>query len=415
VPQETDTNTLIIEQISNWSDTTDDTQDDPPPLVLSQQETEEFEATKHEQPTKQQFQNLSKPSSSTKYAEKLVLISWNSRGPKCREIAAYLEEKGADFGCFQEDKIPTNSKFKIGNYVFITSTDIKGGTKKKATPLPKPKPGAKGRPKPKAIPTPGAVSKGDSRGSMHGDSEIEHHGVMIVIHKKHLKALKWYKQISGSMMQICLKHTGPDLILNCVYAPNSRIELAKREAWFADFTQLLLENKNKMQITAGDMNARFHAKTADDSQIGKHVFGRGETFLNNIYLPELTNRHLFTQSLLDTDNFAMNTFFQKSPKQLITYREKLVGPDEWTPHNYAQIDFIIANRRSKNAVLNVHSDTDTELNSDHFRSLQNYVLNLKLTKQITTTKNPGKILKNWTASRKLMIFTKKLPIFTALK
>jgi len=188
-----------------------------------------------------------------------------------------------------------------------------------------------------------------------------------------MKALKWFKQISGSMMQICLKQKGPDLIINCVYTPNSRLDHQKRESWFADLTQLILENNNKMQITAGDINARFPANTTEDSQIGEHVFGRGETFLKSIYLPELTNRHLFTQSLLDTDNFAMNT--PKNPKQLITYREKLARPNEWTPQNYTQIDFIIANRRSKNAVLNVYSDPDTELNSDHFLSSQNYVSN----------------------------------------
>jgi len=79
----------------------------------------------------------------------------------------------------------------------------------------------------------------------------------------------------------------------------------------------------------------------------------------------------------------VNTFFQKDPKQLITYRDKMVGPDEWNPTNYAQIDFIIANRRCKNAVTNVFSDTDTELNSDHFPLIAELRFKLKSNKQRT--------------------------------
>ena len=96
---------------------------------------------------------------------------------------------------------------------------------------------------------------------------------MIVFHKMHLKAMKWFKQISGNKMQICFKVKGPDLIINCVYAPNSRKDFDIREKWYADTTHLLLENNQKLQITCGDFNARLHAKTRHDTQIGPHVFG----------------------------------------------------------------------------------------------------------------------------------------------
>ena len=72
---------------------------------------------------------------------------------------------------------------------------------------------------------------------------------------------------------------------------------------------MLLHNTN-MQLTMSDLNTRFHAKTSDDTQIGKHAFGRGETFLKNIYLPETTNRSLLSETLTATESYAMNTFFQ---------------------------------------------------------------------------------------------------------
>ena len=135
---------------------------------------------------------------------------------------------------------------------------------------------------------------------------------MIVFHKKHTKAIKWYKQVSGNLMQICFKSKGPDIIVNCAYAPYSgkNHTFEKREKWFNDLTQHLLVRNNKMQFTLGDFNTRFHAKTQDDTQIGKFVFGRGEEFLKNVYKPEETNRTLFTETLDATNSFVMNTFSQ---------------------------------------------------------------------------------------------------------
>ena len=97
-----------------------------------------------------------------------------------------MAEHEIDFGCFQENKIPTNSKFKIKDYAFITSTDITGGTKPK-----KKEEKGKGRPKQKG------KDKGNGKGkskSLHQDREVEHHGVMIVYHKN----INMQKQLNGS-------------------------------------------------------------------------------------------------------------------------------------------------------------------------------------------------------------------------
>ena len=69
---------------------------------------------------------------------------------------------------------------------------------------------------------PPAMTKRKSNGSLHNDTEIEHHGVIFALHKKHLKALKWFRKISGDMMQVHFQRKGPDLIINNAYAPNSR-------------------------------------------------------------------------------------------------------------------------------------------------------------------------------------------------
>ena len=168
-------------------------------------------------------------------------------------------------------------------------------------------------------------------------------------------------------MQICFKTKGPDLIVNSLYAPHSGVTFKVREIWYQECTQLLLKNNGKMQLSLGDFNARFHAKTINDSQICNFVVGRGNTFLSNIYQPETTNRELLNETLMATDSYVMNTFFKKDPSKLVTYRENQRNyTEEWTPQQYAQIDFVIANSKVRNAVKDVYSDAITELDSDHF-------------------------------------------------
>ncbi len=152
-----------------------------------------------------------------------------------------------------KSKIPTNKCFSIGKYNIVTSTDIVDGGKKadKLPVFPKAKASAKnkgrgngvgtvegkGKAKAKAKGRPKAKAKageGGGRG-LHQDTELEHHGVMIIYHKDLEKHRKYYKQISGNMMQIVFKNTGPDIVINNVYAPQSQIEEEVRSKWFDDF------------------------------------------------------------------------------------------------------------------------------------------------------------------------------------
>ena len=82
---------------------------------------------------------------------------------------------------------------------------------------------AKGRPNPKATakaPNRNDNNKGKAGGkwkSLHQDTEIEQHGVMIGVHKQTLaECVKWCKQHSGHFMQMCFKIKRLDLIIKCV-------------------------------------------------------------------------------------------------------------------------------------------------------------------------------------------------------
>ena len=39
----------------------------------------------------------------------------------------YMDDNNIDIMCIQESKTPSNSFFKFGNYICVSSTDIQGG------------------------------------------------------------------------------------------------------------------------------------------------------------------------------------------------------------------------------------------------------------------------------------------------
>ena len=62
-----------------------------------------------------------------KEAKNIRIVSLNSQGRKLEECVKYKEDHKTDILCVQESEIPSNSFFRFGEYVCITSTDLKGG------------------------------------------------------------------------------------------------------------------------------------------------------------------------------------------------------------------------------------------------------------------------------------------------
>ena len=77
------------------------------------------------------------------------------------------------------------------------------------------------------------------------------------MYKKEIeKSRKWFKQISGRIMQLCIKTNGPDLVITNCLAPHTWASggITKEDAYeirqdyFQLFTELLLEQKEKKFI-----------------------------------------------------------------------------------------------------------------------------------------------------------------------
>ena len=100
----------------------------------------------------------------------------------------------------------------------------------------------------------------------------------------------------------------------------------------------------------GDFNARLHARLpGEERHIGKHIYGRGASYLNTTSTATKENRELFMSWLTEQDLTAKNTFFQKPREKLITYREPKAGEGGDTEQTelYNQLDFIVTQNRWK--------------------------------------------------------------------
>ena len=98
---------------------------------------------------------------------------------------------------------------------------------------------------------------------------------------------------------------------------------------------------------------------------------------------------MLTNLCWNHDLFFCNTQFDKANEELITYREPATihGPP-WTSNRYHQIDFIINNQRWKNTCTNCWTDTNTDLDSDHYPVIATFKTTLakpKKTDHITNT------------------------------
>ena len=89
-------------------------------------------------------------------------------------------------------------------------------------------------------------------------------------------------------------------------------------------------------------------------------------------------RDLPVAALKAIEHTHMNSQFQKSENKKVTRADWSATRPPYVPTRYAEIDAVLANKRTTNMVRNVESDTKTYLTSDRFRV--NVRIKIKLAK-----------------------------------
>ena len=244
---------------------------------------------------------------------------------KREQVTTYMKNKGLDIVCLQEPNIPSSSIEQRDEFSFVFASSTKTGTDYHRV------------------------------GYRRRIEKYRHH----------------YIQHTSHLAEIEINMHGNPLVIHSEYIPHDAVNADSRiAAWDGLSARIGEISNNKNVLVFGDYNAAIHArKEGEEEFLGPHVWGQGLRFLLNKErrLPGGMNRDHLIGLLRAHDMKCMNSFFQKPNHEKAMYRHVwtrgLQGP--FTSDWYSEIDFCLAFRRWSNSVIDVKSDSNTNIDTDH--------------------------------------------------
>ena len=204
--------------------------------------------------------------------------------------------------------------------------------------------------------------------------DYEHARVAIIIKNKWVKHLKKVPAINGRLMYVTLNTKGGDLTFISAYSPTAVSDMEKKDEFYENITLAINEITGPLYI-GGDMNARiWNRRVEDETHIGEYFIERDAGYVaNHMNEKSKESRGLFINAMKTHDLIPVNTWLQKPPEKLVTYKEKVEkqendianGPP-YDYKKYAQCDFIMTNKYNLKHVINCESDIKMGVRSDHF-------------------------------------------------
>ena len=139
-----------------------------------------------------------------------------------------------------------------------------------------------------------------------------------------------------------------------------------------------------------DSDARIkNTISENENSIGRNTIDKHNTNIEASPLGLLENRTLLTNLCLKRDLYIVNTHFEKANNVLWTYRfpQAELGPP-WSRGRYETLDYIITSHRWKNCIIDVETDPEAPLDSDHFPFNAILILEFVNIKKLTTLNRP---------------------------
>ena len=282
--------------------------------------------------------------------ENLKAITANIRGinacGKRQILSAKWEKEGIDAALLSEVQKNTGGMEKEGNWgkykvFYSTGVDPKKREEQeqkrenKATEIIKNTQEKKGKiepapickPKPKQKPTGDTNTHKTGKGYNNAskkNSDYEHAGVAIAIHRKWVNLVEEVREISGRNMTVILNTGSGKLALTATYGPTAESKENTKNIYWEELAQEMETNKNCIRIVAGDFNARIYEVQQDEKAfIGANIINRTGYLTKGIAENTKDNRSRFVEFLKTQEMAAINTIIDKPPQKCVTYKEKV--------------------------------------------------------------------------------------------
>jgi len=122
----------------------------------------------------------------------------------------------------------------------------------------------------------------------------------------------------------------------------------------------------------GDWNARliYPTSTEEGEIIGKQTMHEDNSAMNSFTAGMNDNRERIIELAKTYNLIAMNTRFRKRPEKIATCRKIKetdgITTEPITKETHEQLDYWLVPNRWKNSIKNVESDTNANIDSDHY-------------------------------------------------
>jgi len=201
-----------------------------------------------------------------------------------------------------------------------------------------------------------------------GNNEPNHYkGVGFIVAKKVNDAVRNFVPQSDHVALLQLNGKGVNINIVQVYAPTSNSDEEELEVFYKSISEVLKMTKREdVNIVMGDFNAKVGADPQGDV-VGAWGLGvrndRGERMI---------------QFCQEENLIVANTYFQLPARRLYTWKSPSDGPDRRVRN---QIDYLMINRRYRNAIKYVKTLPGADAGSDHNPVVGQIKLKLKTVKK----------------------------------
>lgn len=197
-----------------------------------------------------------------------------------------------------------------------------------------------------------------------GDNTTKNkNGVAVILNDQTNKSIKGFIPISSRVALVKIKSNPFDTNIIQVYAPTANSNEQEIEEFYEEIRIATKHTKKEeVNIILGDMNAKIGLGKIEDV-VGD--FGLGTRNERGERLIEFCQEMNFT---------IMNTFFKLPPRRLYTWRAPTDSNDRIVRN---QIDFIMINKKYRNAVTSCKTYPGADIPSDHNLLLARTKLRLK--------------------------------------
>ena len=224
-----------------------------------------------------------------------------------QKIVHLMKQQNLDFLALQETRVNTDSTKTHQGHTFYFSTSVTQEMRSEAD---------------KTRQTQNTLQTKTLSALELFNLDAEKHGVGLV-YSERMRHLKHdVQQLSGRLLVATFNTCPVKTNIAIAYAPHAGRSIKDKDFFYKDLQSAVsLLPKHEINIIMGDFNARLMERFPHEHDfIGSHLFRENDSTIDQLSEKQKDNRNRFVSFCQEHGLVISNTWFQKEPSKLVTYR-----------------------------------------------------------------------------------------------